>query len=77
MRVELDITFRLWGELGLSYIAPSDGQAQAVFLDMGLRWVEYHVDNKNKKKCTYDVIDKDQFFLSVIKYGIEFKEIYV
>ena len=75
MRINLDITFQLWRELGLSYIPPSDSEAQVVFLDMGLRWV-----SKNMKmddlSCTYDVVDKDKFFLAVIKHGLQFKEIW-
>jgi hypothetical protein len=31
-------------------------------------------ESKNSKFCIYDVIDEQLFFLSVLKYGIEFEE---
>lgn len=72
MRVSVNITFKLWDDLGLQFISPNDPEAQLCFLDLGLRWVQM---NDNPLHQYYDVIDKEKFLLSVIEYGIVFEEI--
>lgn len=72
MRVNVNITFKLWDALGLQFISPNDPEAQLCFLDLGLRWVQMNADPLHQY---YDVIDKEKFFLSVLKYGIEYNEV--
>jgi hypothetical protein len=50
-----------WGTLASSFTYLEDG-------DIGIRYI-------NLSKNLYKVLDKELFFLSVIKYGIAFEEI--
>lgn len=74
--VEVNITRKLWEELNLVFIPPQGAHPQAVFLDMGLRYLDKEVNtHRLHYGVHYEVVDKDKFFLSVLKYGIEYEEI--
>jgi hypothetical protein len=80
MKVAVNITIKLWKELGLEFIPPDGARSQAMFLDMGLRLNMglpfRHADkNTNTHMLCYEVVNKDKFLLSVLKYGFEFEEI--
>ncbi len=71
MRISLNINQKLWKELDIEFLTPNDPEAQDRFLDLGLGWVQV---NENPLNPTYCVVDKEKFLLSVIKYGLDFKE---
>ncbi len=41
--------------------------------DIGVKYIYFNQTHYDDK--VYDVIDREKFFLSVMKYGIEFEEV--
>jgi hypothetical protein len=81
MRIQITITQKLWYDLDLQFCALHSEEAKACLFELGLDFIERFDEDSTQQGRTksiygiYDVIDKEKFFLSVIKHGIEFKEI--
>lgn len=71
MTISLKITHELWKSLDLEFLTPWDQEAQARLLDLGLSWVQA---NDNPLDSIYSVVDKKKFLISVIEYGLDFKQ---
>lgn len=65
----MNIKIKNWGEIQ-DYINPSNFPMMGIsVLDVNLRWISEY------KHAFYKVIDKEKFFLHVIKHGILFETI--